>query len=125
MIEQGMEAEKKEMRKVERRHLVFYLRVFDGMSSSVIGHIVDISAQGVMLVSDNPVPVNEKYSLRMRLPSEIADKEEIVFSATCCWCKKDVNPDFYIIGFRMHDLTPEIEKYILCLIEDFSFNDGI
>lgn len=111
-----------DLRKYERRHLVFYLRVFDGMGSKVIGHIVDISAQGLMLISDNPVPVNEDYRLRMRLPAEIVDKDEILIDATSRWCKQDVNPDFYITGFQIHELTPEIEKYILCLIDDFSFN---
>lgn len=123
MVEQEAVKEGKDMRRVKRRHLVFYLRVFDGLSSKVIGHIVDISSQGVMLISDNPVPVNEDYRLRMRLPAEIADKDEIIFTATSRWCKKDVNPDFYITGFQMHDLAPEMEKYILCLIDDFSFND--
>lgn len=114
-----------DLRKVERRHLVFYLRVFDGMGSKVIGHIVDISSQGLMLISDNPVPVNENYRLRMRLPAEIVDKDEIVIAATSRWCKPDDNPDFYITGFQIYDLTPEIEKYITCLIDDFSFDDPI
>lgn len=114
-----------DLRKVERRHLVFYLRVFDGMGSKVVGHIVDISPKGLMLISDNPVPVNEDYRLRMRLPAEIVDKDEIVIQATSRWCKQDENPDFYITGFQIHDLTPDIEKYINCLIEDFSFNEPV
>lgn len=125
MVEQEAVKQGKDMRGVERRHLVFYLRVFDGMGSKVIGHIVDISAQGLMLISDDPVPLNEQYRLRMRLPAEIADKDEIMINATSRWCKKDVNPDFYITGFQIHDLTPEIEKYILRLIEDFSFNEPV
>ncbi|SHO51438.1 PilZ domain-containing protein [Desulfopila aestuarii] len=114
-----------DLRRVERRHLVFYLRVFDGVGSKVIGHIVDISSQGLMLISDNPVPVNENYRLRMRLPAEIVDKDEIIIQATSRWCKQDDNPDFYITGFQIYDLTPDIEKYITCLIEDFSFNDPV
>lgn len=115
----------KDLRRVERRHLVFYLRVFDGMGSRVIGHIVDISSRGLMLISDNPVAINEDYRLRMRLPAEIVDKDEIVINATSRWCKQDENPDFYITGFQIHELTPDIEKYITCLIEDFSFNDPV
>ncbi len=123
MDEQGAVKDRKDMRGVERRHLVFYLRVFDGMSSKVIGHIVDISSKGLMLISDNPVPVNEYYRLRMRLPSEIGDKDEILIDATSRWCKPDENPDFFITGFQIFNLTSDIEKYILCLINDFSFND--
>ncbi len=121
MREQPTENMRKDMRQVERWRLVFYLRVFDGMSSRVIGHVVDISSRGIMLISDNPVPVNENYRLRMHLPSEIADRDEILLNATSRWCKQDVNPDFYISGFQLYDLTPDVEKYILCLITDFSF----
>jgi len=110
-----------DLRKVERRHLVFYLRVFDGMGSKVIGHIVDISAQGLMLISDDPLPVHEDYRLRMRLPAEIVDRDELVLNATSRWCRQDDNPDFFITGFQISDLTPDVEKYISCLIEDFSF----
>ncbi|WP_163337127.1 PilZ domain-containing protein [Desulfopila sp. IMCC35008] len=123
MIEQATEKiQEGDMRKYERRHLVFYLRVFDGMSSRVIGHIADISQQGLMLISDDPIPVNENYRLRLRLPSEIGDKEEIVINGTSRWCKPDVNPDFYITGFQLYDLNEEIKKYLFKLVEEFSFN---
>jgi hypothetical protein len=121
--EQRVEEQRVEMRQVERMHLVFYLRVFDGMGSKVLGHIVDISSKGVMLISDSPIPVNESFRLRMRLPSEIANKDELIFNAISRWCKQDANPDFYITGFEIYDVDEEVAKYILCLIDDFSFHD--
>lgn len=125
MGEQQMGGHGSDLRQVERRHLVFYLRVFDGMGSKVIGHIVDISAQGLMLLSDDPMPIDEDYRLRMRLPAEIVDRDELVLNATSRWCRQDDNPDFYITGFQISDLTPDVEKYISCLIEDFSFTSII
>jgi len=122
-MERTTEQQREEMRRVERRHLVFYLRVFDGMSTRVLGHIVDISSKGVMLLSDAPIPVNETYRLRMRLPSQIVNKEELIFNATSRWCKQDINPDFYITGFEIYDMDEELSRYILCLIDDFSFHD--
>ncbi len=121
--EQTAEEQRTEIRQVERRHLVFYLRVFDGMSSKVLGQIVDISSKGVMLISDNPIPVGENLRLRMRLPSQIANKDELIFNATSRWCKQDVNPDFFISGFQIYDVDEEVTKYILCLIDDFGFQD--
>lgn len=122
MVERGTVEGRDELRQVERRHLVFYLRVFDGMSSKVVGHIVDISSQGLMLISDSAIAVNENYRLRMKMPSEIAEKEEIIINATSRWCKQDENPDFFITGFQLYDLTAEVEKYLLYLIDDFSFS---
>lgn len=121
--EQRGEDPRVEMRRVERRHLVYYLRVFDGMSAKVLGHIVDISAKGMMLISDNPLPVGETFRLRMRLPASIGNKDELIFNATSRWCKQDINPEFHITGLEIYDVDEEIAKYILCLIDDFGFND--
>ena len=113
----------RDKRQVERKYLVFYLRVFDGLGSRVIGHLVNISANGIMLLSDSPIPVNEEHKLRMRLPHELVDHGEIVFHAFSRWCRKDTNPDFYVTGFQLHDISPTLEYNILCLIDEFSYGE--
>jgi c-di-GMP-binding flagellar brake protein YcgR len=114
---------KGEQRQVARRHLVFYLRIFDGMSSRVLGHLMDISPNGLMLLSDEPVAENEEYRLRMRLPKEVAEREEIVFEAVSRWCRQDENPDFYVVGFQIQDMDSETKKSVSQLIEEFGFSD--
>ena len=113
----------REQRKVLRRHLVFYLRVFDGMSTRVLGHLADISSRGIMLVCEAPVQENEEFRLRMRLPREIAGRSEIVLDATCRWCRPDTNPEFYIAGFQVVGLEREFEELITRLVEDFSVEE--
>jgi hypothetical protein len=122
MIDGGKGEEEKDLRQAERWYLVFYLRVFDGMSRKIFGHLVDISENGIMLISDNPVEVNEDYRLRMSLPSQMKDRYEIIFSATSRWCKPDANPDFYLIGFQIHDLESTTRDLIANLIKDFGQN---
>jgi hypothetical protein len=114
---------KQDLRQVNRKYLVFYLRVFDGMSSKILGHLVDISEKGIMLVGDNPIPVGEDYRLRMRLPTQMKDQSEIMFTATSRWCKSDANPDFFLAGFQIHDLDPAARELIGTLIKDFSCNE--
>ncbi len=121
-MSERVEKEGKENRQVERKYLVFYLRVFDGLSTKVLGHVVNISSQGIMLLSDNAIALNEDYRLRMRLPSEMTDQGEIVFSATSRWCKKDVNPDFFVTGFQIHGLSADQKTEILSLIDEFGFD---
>jgi len=117
------ETTSKEKRQVERTYLAFYLRVFDGLGSKVLGHLVNVSSNGVMLLSDFPIPVNEEYKLRMRLPSELVEKGEIIFNAVSRWCKNDTNPEFYLTGFQLHDISPTLRDDILSLIDEFSCND--
>ncbi len=112
-----------EQRQVVRRHLVFYLRIFDGMSSRVVGHLMDISQSGLMILSDEPVAVNEEYRLRMHLPWEMGGSEEIIFGATSRWCRPDENPDFFLTGFQIQDLDNEAERLIRYLITEFGISD--
>jgi len=109
----------REKRSFKRRHLIYYLRVYDGVSSRVVGHIVDISPHGFMLISDEPVAAQEEYRLRMKLPGLSSVQEELIFEAVCRWCREDDNPAFFVAGFQIHNLLPEEATYIQSLIDDF------
>ncbi len=113
----------REKRQVERKYLVFYLRVFDGLGSRVIGHLVNISSHGIMLLSEFPLPINEEYTLRMRLPHELVGHGEIIFHALSRWRRKDTNPEFYVAGFQLHDISLALKENILCLIDEFSYGE--
>lgn len=114
-----------ERRKIARRHLVFYLRIFDGMSSRVLGHLVDISTKGAMLVCDEPIQLNQEFRLRMRLPTDIGGRTELVIDATSMWCRPDTNPDFFLVGFRLTALGSEYKGCIKRLITDFSTEETL
>lgn len=118
-MEQGKN--ENEQRQVARRHLVFYLRIFDGLGSRILGHLMDISHRGLMILSDEPIAVNEEYRLRMRLPQEVSGSDEIIFGAVSRWCRRDENPDFYIIGFQIQDMNNETRSLISDLIDEFGF----
>lgn len=110
----------KDKRQADRSHLVYYLRVFDGTSRKILGHLVDISEKGILLICGNTVAVNTTYRLRMCLPNQMKDRTEINFSATSRWCKDDVSPDFYLVGFQLDDLEPVTKSLIVTLIRDYS-----
>ena len=61
---------------------------------------------------------------RMKLPGTIRGREELMFMATCRWCREDVNPAFYVAGFQIHDLPPEELSFIQTLIDSFGFQDS-
>lgn len=109
-------------REAERKYLVFYLRVFDGLSSTVLGHLINISEKGAMVIGDRQMIVNQDYLLRMKLPAQVGERHEIAFMTTCRWCKPDTNPDFYVAGFQMHDLDLQTKTMIGNMVRDFGFD---
>jgi hypothetical protein len=110
-------------RKLKRRHLIYYLKVFDQITGQLMGHLVDITPEGIMLVSEKKIEINKSFNLRMELPAEILMQEEILFEATSLWCKKDINPDFYATGFRT--ILAEIGDLNLVerLVNRYGFHD--
>lgn len=118
MAEKDSSAEK---RQVARRQLPFYLRIFDGMGSHVLGHLVDISSHGLMMLSDEPMAVNGEYRLRMRLPVKISGGDEIILVTVSRWCRQDSDPDFYVNGFQIEDMDDETRRLLNSLVEGFGF----
>ncbi len=112
-----------EARKHKRRHLLYYLRVFDAATGELLGHLVDITREGIMLISDKPFTKDKAYSLRMMLPKEMNAQEDLVFDATCVWCKPDVNPQFQTGGFRLGTISSVYAHIIETLIEEIGFRD--
>jgi hypothetical protein len=93
----------KERRKLERKQLLFYLRVLEGSENDVLGHLVNFSSGGLMLLSDVAVAVHKKYKLRLRLPAFTCERSEVVFDAFSRWCHQDVNPEFYLTGYQVEE----------------------
>ncbi len=110
-----------EQRKLKRKQLIYYLSVFDRSTEQRIGQLVNITTEGVMLTSENPIKQNTVFQLKMTLPEKIKGRGHITFVAKSMWCRKGINPDFYDIGFRLLDISQEDIKIIESLIYDFSF----
>ncbi len=114
-----------EKRGLKRWHLIFYLRVFDQDTGKLLGYIVDISTSGMMLISDQPLPVHKEYRLYVDVPQEEGQRERVFLKALSLWSSKDINPDFFDTGFRLLDLTMEQLYKVQLIIDDFKFHEQV
>ncbi len=113
-----------DVRRLKRRHLIYYLEVLDLGSNRLIGHVVDITTRGLKLVSREPVETEKTFQLQMVLPEGYFEEKLLVFKATSLWSAKDVNPDFYVTGFELAEGVKEETRRILeSLIDQVGFND--
>ncbi len=113
----------RDFRTLKRRHLIYYLEVIDIESNQILGHLVDVTLKGIMLISKEPIEVGKSFSLRMKLPEGIADELHLEFHAKSVWTGKDINPDFYDTGFEVIDLPSAAKENIQNLIEQMGFSD--
>lgn len=110
-------------RTVARRHLIYYLRVFDQQSGHLIGNLVDISTKGIMVVSDKPITVGQRVRLRMVLPDTVDGSKEVEFDAESRWCRNDANRDFFDTGFELLDPSMDFLDAVDRLVEDCLFKE--
>ena len=109
------------MRKHKRAHLIEYLEVLDRDTGLHIGHLADISPQGIMVVSKKTISLNRDFSFQLLLPETATDRKEINFQARCLWCKEDFNPDFYVSGFHISEIAAHEIEIIKDLIKSHGF----
>lgn len=111
-------------RNLKRHYLIYYLRVFNRVTGEVLGHLVDITTKGIMLMRDSPIEVGLNYSLRLRWRNGAGKLQVADFNGTCRWCRPDVNPDFYGAGFAITHAEPGTIDAIQSLINDLGMPEG-
>lgn len=112
-----------EPRIIKRRHLVYYLEVYNAETDDLLGNLVDITTRGCKIVSRNPISRNKTLMLKLVLPEGFFHENELVFEARSVWSANDINPDFFDTGFEVPHLSLESRKVIRRLIERVGFND--
>jgi c-di-GMP-binding flagellar brake protein YcgR len=110
-------------RAVKRRHLIYYLRVWNSETNSPLGQVVDINSQGMMLIGEKPIPTGEELNLKIHLPNSEGELKFLNFKAICRWSSKDINTAFYDSGFEFMAQSPDTIERLQRLIEDYGFND--
>ena len=111
-----------ERRKLERKYLVIYSRVFDRRSGSVIGYLGDLTPDGAMVIGDRPVEPGTILNLRFDLPDQLeAKRDHLDLKARAVWCRPDVDPAFVNIGFQFQGLDTDDLKIVDMLIDLYEF----
>ena len=111
-----------ERRKISRKYLAIYSRVFDRLSGRVIGYLSDLTDKGAMVISDSPMIETQDISLRFDLPDPaLFSIDHLNIDAQTMWCKPDIDPAFYNIGFVFKTVTPEQAKVIEEMIVAYEF----
>jgi len=110
-------------RRTKRRmHSLFYLRVYDQKSNKLAGRLVNVSQEGMMLMSEKPIEPKLDFKFKMDLPKSMAQNAAISFQAQSRWCMKDPNPKLFDTGFKIIEISSESLKALNELIRDYTFD---
>jgi hypothetical protein len=110
-------------RKLHRRHILFYSRVFDRKTGVFLGYLGNMNEGGLMIISENPIEIDQTFLLRIDLPDDIYDTPVLNFSARSKWCRLDIDPNFYNTGFQLEDITEDGKNIVAQIIDEYGFRD--
>lgn len=112
-----------ERRKFKRRLLVYNLEVFDSENSEPLGRMVDITPEGMLIVSNKPVPIASNLKISIDLPEELLGTPRANFTAAVRWCRHDINPDLFDSGLEFSEISDGDIESVVALITNYAFPD--
>ncbi len=95
-----------ENRKFNRIHLIHYLRLFDRKSGDLIGNLVDLTSEGLQLISEKAIEPGKLLEIRMEFPEEVDGEQEVQINAESVWCDHQLDPDLFSVGCKLIPITP-------------------
>ena len=115
-----------ERRKMPRKYLIVYSRVFERNLGKIIGYLSDLSTLGAMIISEQPQVVDTVLPIRFDLPDmNLFNSAQLDLTARVVHSEIDINPEFYNIGFEFIDLSPDQVSTIEKMMDAYEFRRDI
>jgi hypothetical protein len=115
-----------ERRKVQRKNLMAYTQVFDLSGGYLLGYLGDLHLNGTMVIGNKTMEENTELTLAIELPElPNINMSRITVPVRVAWCQPDISPDFFNIGFEFKEVTPEQNKVIEAIMENYEFRRDI
>ena len=95
-----------------------YFGIHNRADNQFVGYLLDISSEGMMILSRTAFPEGEILRLRIDLPEEIKGSDELMVEARSVWCESDTNPEYHRIGFSFTFTFPHHNEVITLLFKE-------
>ncbi len=109
-------------RKQERKELNQTIPVQDVINGLIIGELVNITTNGMMVISNEHIETNSIFQFSLQLPRPLDGQDSIALGVDCLWCRKVENFSRYWAGFQVIDASPDSRQLIDKLIADYARN---
>lgn len=105
-------------RKRDRARLIYRLRVHgSGPDAEFKGNLLDVTAEGMMLIGNQRFSGDVPLSLTIELPHNTMGDGYMTFDASVRWCQPRSTGDLYYLGVSL-DHVPEASLDLLNILID-------
>lgn len=92
-------------RKLERIELNQTIIIMDTISGERFGELVNVTTEGLMVMTDREIATHGIFQLRLELPVPINNSKQLSLGADCLWCRQAENLNRYWAGFHIIDIS--------------------
>lgn len=104
-------------RKLERKELNQAIVVLDTINGGVFGELVNVTTEGLMVMTDREIETQAIFQVALDLPEPIMGSNQIIVGADCLWCRRAENFYRYWAGFQIIDASETALAQLGALIE--------
>jgi len=91
-----------------RKNTPHLVKVINQDTGKTVGRVVDITADGMMLVTKDKIQTGKTYNFRIILPVMIHHRTDVCLEARAVWITPDSNSEFSKCGFKFIKLAGEV-----------------
>jgi hypothetical protein len=115
-----------EKRNLERRELIYYLKVRDLSTDKELGRMVDIHREGILVMGSLKLPKDKEYSISIEMPKAMMEQgvKNVTAKAKVMWARPSQSTAFFENGVKFLEAGPEAQATIDKLIEFFALPSG-
>lgn len=88
------------------------LEVYDLDSGELLGRVVDLHAEGLMLLSETPIELNKAWALQVNLPMMLNGTREFILDAESRWNRESIGGNQFWTGLEFTRLPEESRQCI-------------
>lgn len=106
------EKKSEERRRLERHLVSTSLEVFDLNTGDHLGRVVDLHAEGFMLLSERPLDLFRSFALQVNLPMKLNGISEFLLDAESLWNRESISGQQYWTGLHFTNLPDDSRQCI-------------
>ncbi len=112
-----MSNKRKQIRKVAN----IVLETSDHHTGVSLGQVVNITTEGLLLISREPIAIDTVFQMDVHLTNPIGT---LSFGATALWSSPARQEGSFWTGFHIIDISQEVLKAIEEMVEDWQADNG-
>lgn len=106
-----------EKRRLKRHALSGPVNVYDYLSKTFLGRLVNLHSEGLMIMGHYPFEDGKIYQLDLYLPEPIQGREFISLAVDCLWTRGEDDERVYWAGCKVIDISDQAREDLQQLIE--------